>query len=113
VSGLHQGGVGCTGGSETDVYTGLEARFNAQVCHAALGMSREEANGYVLEFLNHYETSLADPNRGKPFRELYDVELVEPNESWLNQYEEVSAEITTMGLDMDRGWKRALETSIN
>ncbi len=113
VSGLHQGGVGCTGGSETDVYTGLEARFNAQVCHAALGMSREEANGYVLEFLNHYEASLADPNRGKPFRELYDVELVEPNESWLNQYEEVSAEITRMGLDMDRGWKRALETSIN
>ncbi len=111
VSGLHQGGVGCTGGSETDVYTGLEARFNAQVCHAAIGMSREEANGYVLEFFKRYEGSLADPDRGKPFADLYDVDLVEPNQFWLDRYGEVCAEITAMGLDLDGGWRRALARS--
>ena len=111
VSGLHQGGVGCTGGSETDVYTGLEARFNAQVCHATLGLSREDANGYVLECLSRYEASLADPDRGKPFPELYDIDRVEPNDFWLEQYEKVSTELTAMGLDMDGGWRRALRDS--
>lgn len=111
VSGLHQGGVGCTGGSATDVYTGLEARFNAQVCHATLGMSRDDANGFVLEFLSRYEHMLADPDRGRPFPELYDVDLIEPNEVWLDAYGRVTEEITAMGLDMAGGWRRALEGS--
>ena len=111
VSGLHQGGVGCTGGTDTDVYTGLEARFNAQVCHAALGMSREDANGFVLEFLSRYESKLADPDRGRPFDELYDTDLIEPTDEWLDIYGGVSEEITALGLDMDQGWRNALQGS--
>jgi hypothetical protein len=108
VSGVHQGGVGCTGGSETDVYTGLEARFNAEVSHAALGMTRDEANGFALEFLQRYEHTLADPDRGKPFAELYDTQTVEPLDHWLEMYHEVSEEIVGMGLDLEGGWRRAL-----
>jgi|MDTC01.3.fsa_nt_gb methylamine--corrinoid protein Co-methyltransferase len=108
VSGLNQGGVGCTGGSETDTYTGLEARFNAQVSHAALGLTRDEANEYVLRLLERYEHTLKQPDRGKPFPELYDVDTVEPNELWLGMYHEVSEEIQKMGLDLDGGWRRAL-----
>ena len=111
VAGLHQGGVGCTGGTDTDVYTGLEARFNAQVCHATLGMSREDANGWVLEFLNRYEDKLADPDRGRAFPELYDVERLEPTEEWLDMYGTVTEEITALGLDLDGGWKHALGLS--
>lgn len=111
VSGLHQGGVGCTGGTDTDVYTGLEARFNAQVCHATLGLSRADANGFVLEFLNRYEHMLADPDRGRPFPELYDVDQLEPTEEWLGMYRTVSDEIGALGLDMDQGWRSALGVS--
>ena len=111
VSGLHQGGVGCTGGTDTDVYTGLEARFNAQVCHATLGLSRADANGFVLEFLSRYEHMQADPDRGRPFPELYDVELLEPTEEWLGMYRTVSDEIGALGLDLDRGWRSALGMS--
>ena len=111
VAGLHQGGVGCTGGTDTDVYTGLEARFNAQVCHATLGMSRADANGLTLEFLNRYEDKMADPDRGRPFDQLYDVDLLEPTEEWLDIYGRVRDEIAGLGLDMNQGWRGATQAS--
>ncbi|MFN8233891.1 MAG: monomethylamine:corrinoid methyltransferase [Actinomycetota bacterium] len=111
VSGVHQGGVGCTGGSQTDRNTGLEARFNAQVSHAALGLSRKEANGLALEFLQRYEHTMPEPDIGRPFSELYDEETVEPNEGWLEQYQQVCSEVTGLGLDLDGGWRRALRNA--
>ena len=74
-------------------------------------MSREDANGFVLEFLSRYEHKLADPDRGRPFDELYDTDLIEPTDEWLDIYGGVSEEITALGLDMDRGWRTALQGS--
>jgi len=111
VSGVHQGGVGCTGGSDTDVYTGLEARFNAKVSHAALGLSRSEANDYVLQFLNRYEDKLANPDRGRTFPDLYDVDTVEPGQEWLGMVQQVTDEIGSMGLDVENAWKAVLQRS--
>lgn len=105
VSGLHQGGVGATGGSKEDHTSGLENRFNAQVAHSSLGMSREEANGFVLEFLSHYEEAHKDPPAGKPFPEIYDMETLEPRDEWLDIYHRVSEEIVKSGLDIQNGWK--------
>ena len=108
VSGIHQGGVGATGGSTEDHTSGLENRFNAQVSHSSLGMSREDANGYVLEFLQHYEDSHKNPPPGKPFSQLYKLNPLEPTQEWLDIYNRVSDEIVKIGLDVRNGWKKAL-----
>jgi methylamine---corrinoid protein Co-methyltransferase len=107
VSGIHQGGVGATGGSTEDHTSGLENRFNAQVSHSSLGMSRADANGYVLEFLSHYEETHKNPPPGKPFSQLYNLEPLEPTEEWLELYNRVSDAIVDIGLDIRNGWKQA------
>jgi methylamine--corrinoid protein Co-methyltransferase len=106
VSGLNQHGVGATCGTKTDHTSGLEARFQAQVAHAALGLKRDQANALVLECLPHYEHSLADPKRGQSFAELYNTDTLEPGQEWLDIYHKVSYELTQMGLNMDGGWRK-------
>jgi methylamine--corrinoid protein Co-methyltransferase len=98
VSGLNQHGVGATCGTKTDHTSGLEARFQAQVAHAALGLTRSQANEYVLECLRQYEHTLANPNPGKAFPELYNTDTLEPGQEWLNIYNEVCHELSQMGL---------------
>lgn len=106
VSGMNMQGAGTTGGFETDHTTGLEARFIAEVSHACLGMSRQEANELVLELLTHYEETFNNPNRGRPFPEVYDENTVEPKEAWLEVYHQVRDEVKEMGLDLDGAWKK-------
>ena len=105
VCGLHQHGIGATAGNETDHSSGLEARFQAEVAHAALGLSRQEVNGYVLACLGRYENSLNSPNIGQPFPELYDTETIEPGEEWLDIYHQVRDELSDLGLNMD-AWRK-------
>jgi methylamine--corrinoid protein Co-methyltransferase len=108
VSGIHHGGVGATGGSSEDHTSGLENRFNAQVSHASLGMSREEATGYITEMLSRDEGSHKNPPAGKPFADLYNVDTLEPGEEWLDIYHRVSDDIVHMGLDVKNAWKHIL-----
>jgi len=100
VSGLHQGGIGATGGSREDHTSGLENRFNAQVSHATLGMDRKEANDLVLSCVERYEASHQDPPPGKSFPELYDLDVVEPNQEWMDIYLEVCEELEDLGLPL-------------
>ncbi len=108
VCGTHQHGMGVAGGATVDQTTGLEARFQAQVAHAALGMTRSEVNELVLGCLSHYEDRLDDPDPGKSFPQLYDVATLKPNGEWLDQYESVCEALTGMGLDIDGAWRRVL-----
>jgi methylamine--corrinoid protein Co-methyltransferase len=105
VCGLHQHGVGATAGNETDHTSGLEARFQAEVAHSVLGLTRNEINDCVLECLSHYESSLKTPNLGKPFPELYDTENLNPKDEWLDVYHHVRDELKGMGIDMDK-WRK-------
>lgn len=107
VSGLHQGGIGATGGSREDHTSGLENRFNAQVSHACLDMSREEANEFVLSCLSRYEETHQNPPEGKAFAELYNTETLEPTEEWLEIYHRVSEQLAAEGLDIHQAWKNA------
>ena len=106
VCGLNQHGVGATCGSIADHTSGIEARFQAQVAHAALGLTRQQANELVLECLEHYERSLPNPNIGKPFPALYNLQSLEPEHEWLEVYYKVSNELTHIGLDIDGGWRK-------
>jgi methylamine--corrinoid protein Co-methyltransferase len=105
--GVHQMGIGTTGGKETDHTSGLEARFNAEVAHAALGMKRQEANEIVLKCLEFYEHTMKEPNPGKPFPDQYNIDTVEPMQEWLDIYHQVRQKLIELGLDMDGGWKKA------
>ncbi len=108
VCGLHQHGVGATCGNELDHTSGLEARFQAEVAHAALGKTRNEVNKLALVCLEKYQAKLAQPNLGKSFPDLYDLDTLEPNQEWLDLYLGVKEELEGMGLDLTHGWKKAL-----
>ena len=105
-SGMNMQGAGCTGGFKTDHTTGLEARFIAEVSHACLGITRQQANELVLDLLNHYEKTFNEPNRGMPFPEVYDENTIEPKEIWLEKYYRVREAVIKMGLDLDGGWRK-------
>jgi methylamine---corrinoid protein Co-methyltransferase len=106
VSGLHHNGVGATGGSCQDHTSGLENRFFAQVAHASLGLTRQQADELALQILPHYEsTHMKGYPEGKPFPELYNTETLEPKEAWLEPYHKVSDELEKIGLDVNNAWK--------
>jgi methylamine--corrinoid protein Co-methyltransferase len=107
-SGLHQHGIGATGGTKTDHTSGLEARFQAEVAHATLGKTREEVNHLVKVCLAKYQSKLAKPDLGKAFPQLYDLETLEPTPEWHGVYLQVKEELVALGLDMEHGWKKAL-----
>jgi methylamine--corrinoid protein Co-methyltransferase len=106
-SGMNMQGAGCTGGFKTDHTTGLETRLIAEVSHACLGLTRDEANDLVLEVLAHYESTFDEPDRGYPFPEVYDEDTVEPKEGWLATYHQVRDALIDIGLDLDNGWRKA------
>ena len=108
VCGLHQHGIGATCGNELDHTSGLEARFQAEVAHAALGKTREEVNGLVLTCLEKYQDKLVKPDLGKPFPEFVDLDSLEYSQEWLDPYHKVKEELQKKGLDLKDGWKEAL-----
>ena len=108
VCGLHQHGVGATCGNELDHTSGLEARFQAEVAHAALGRTRVEINDLVMTCLEKYQEKLIKPDLGKPFNEVVDLDTLEYSQEWLDPYLKVKEELQVMGLDMEEGWKKAL-----
>jgi methylamine--corrinoid protein Co-methyltransferase len=105
--GMNQHGVGATAGNEKDHTSGLEARFQAEVAHAALGLKRAEVNEIVLNCLSHYESGLANPKLGNPFPRLYDTDTLEPRAEWLEIYHQVRDDLKTLGLDLDSGWRKS------
>ncbi len=105
VCGLHQHGVGCTGGVKTDHSSGLESRFQIEVAHAALGMGRNDVNKLIINLVSKYESDLASPAQGKSFSEVYDLESLEPTEEWQSIYKKVSDMLLKEGLNLDRDWK--------
>lgn len=78
--------------------TGLEARFNGEVGHAAAGLSREQANAIVEKAIAKYEPVIDTKPIGKPFSEAYDLLTLKPSEEWLNIYDRVKEESASWGL---------------
>ena len=93
VSGFNMQGAGTTGGFKEDHTTGLEARFIAEVSRASLGLKRQEVSQLVSAILPAYEATFKQPNRGRSFPEVYDVETVRPTDEWLSIYSEVKADL--------------------
>jgi methylamine--corrinoid protein Co-methyltransferase len=100
VCGFNMQGAGTTGGFKTDHTTGLEARFIAEVSEASLGLRRQDADALAHELLTRYQSTLANPNRGRPFSEVYDVDTVQPKQEWLDIYYSVKEDLGRLGLSL-------------
>ncbi len=81
--------------------TGMEGRICAQAAHAAtrMGLSRKDANELVKKILPKYEDEISQAPMGKTISECYDMERVEPTQEYLDLYETVKKEVTSLGLD--------------
>ncbi len=98
VCGFNMQGAGTTGGFNRDHTTGLEARFIAEVSRAAVGMTRQAASELIPRIMQGYIHTLANPNRGRPFKDVYDEETIQPKAEWLDMYHRVKEEIGGFGL---------------
>ncbi len=78
--------------------SGLEARWLAEVAHAAAGLTRAEADALVRRIVPFYQPDLDKRPIGLPFTEVYDPILLQPRPDWQAMYEEVKAEINELGL---------------
>ncbi len=85
-------------GTVLNHFSGLEARFNGQVAHAAAHLSREQADEIVRRALPYYENLQDKKPVGKPFQEVYDLDTIQPTREWLNLYEDVAVEVSAWGL---------------
>lgn len=101
VCGFNMQGAGTTGGFNRDHTTGLEARFIAEVSRASLGLTRQDASELIPELMKGYIDTLSNPNRGRPFAEVYDEETVQPKDEWLDIYHTVKEEISKLGLKFE------------
>ena len=90
------GGLATTGAC-----SGLEARFQGEVLHAAVKISREKAEEIVQKAYALYKDDLDKKPYGKPFWEVYDVKTIQPKQEWLDVYNEVRAEAISWGLPLD------------
>ncbi len=103
VSGGHIEGCGAADGNRPHG-TGLEVRLMGEVSRAAVrsGLTREQANGLVLNLLAKYQHVLTAPggNPGRPFDQCYDLVTLRPVAEWERMYGEVKAELREMGLGL-------------
>lgn len=102
VTANHLEGCGSADGNAPNC-SGLEARWMAEVALAThrTRMSLKDANEWVRKLLPCYEhVFTAEGNPGMRFDEVYDLKTVRPVESWEKMYEEVKAEIKSMGLPL-------------
>lgn len=87
-----------TGCKYPDYASGLENKFAAEVTKSSSGLKRSDVNDIVKVFLPKYEERLVRPDKGKSFRECYDVDKLKPTKEWQGIYEKVWKELEDLGL---------------
>lgn len=87
LTGNHPHGVGATNGKFPHG-SGLDARCMAEVAHATFNqnISFQQGNEIVCELVNRYEEKFPNPDIGKPYAEVYDVNTATPKSWWLEMY---------------------------
>jgi methylamine--corrinoid protein Co-methyltransferase len=93
-------GTRSAGGRLTDYLTPLEHQFGGEVFKAAAGMSREQGNDIVKQFIPKYQDLLVTRPDGRPFQELYNVEALTPIPEWQAMYDKVKQEAIDAGLPL-------------
>jgi hypothetical protein len=84
-----------------DHTTPCEPQFACEVAHAAVGMSRKEANQICGALNDRYEKDLTRPPTGKNYRECFDLQTSTPSEEYRGFYESTKAKIRDLGIPLD------------
>jgi methylamine--corrinoid protein Co-methyltransferase len=80
-------------GTAMDYNIPMSSLLGSEVAHAAVGLSRREANGIVDTLLKKYEDKLPDPPIGKKYQECYDEKTGKPGKELIELYREVRREL--------------------
>lgn len=103
VGGGHLEGVGAADGGAPNG-SGLEARLMGEVGRAVAksGMTGAEAAQLIGKLYGKYSHVFSMPggNPGKRFDQVYDVKRLKPTSEWEGLYEEVAAELASLGLSL-------------
>jgi len=81
-------------GTITDYGGPVEPIFANSVAHAAVGLSRKEANEIVKALLAKYEDQLPNPPAGKRYQDCYDMTTGKPKKEFMELYHEIQQEMT-------------------
>ncbi|MGI6285059.1 monomethylamine:corrinoid methyltransferase [Neomoorella humiferrea] len=78
--------------------TPLESRWMGEVCKAAVGLTRSQANEIANKLLAEYENHFEDAPFGYTYEQLFDVDKEEPLPGYLSLYEQIKEEFKALGL---------------
>jgi len=81
-----------------DFLTPMEMRVCVEMALGATGMTRAEASAPVAKLLGTYEDKLADPDRGRPYGECFDVRTGEPTAEHAAFVKGIKAELADRGV---------------
>lgn len=81
-----------------DGITPTEARFCVEVGKAASQLTREQASELVIRLLEKYESDIKTPPEGDCYYECHNAETGKPNDDYVKLVEEVTEELTAMGI---------------
>lgn len=84
--------------TRVDHFTPMEPRLASEVAHAAVRMTRKEANEIVKKLLQRYEGNFDSPPVGKKYEECWDIHRKTPNEDYVNLYKRVKTELSELGI---------------
>ncbi len=82
--------------------TPLESRWMGEVCTAAVGISRDQADRIVRYLLDQYENRLKDAPAGDTFEHLYDQRTLQPIPAYERIYNEVKTELRQLGMSFGK-----------
>lgn len=99
-SALNSDSLGATNGVYPNC-SGLEARFYAEVVHAAFNqhLTPDHANEIIRKLYAKFEQQFTTPDFGLCFDQVYDVKTVMPKPAWLDTYKKVKEDVASMGLN--------------
>ena len=81
-----------------DFVTPMEMRGCVEIALGATGMTRKDASPIVDTLLTGYEDKLADPDRGTPFPECFDVATGEPTAEHVKLVEKIKGDLANLGV---------------
>lgn len=88
--------------AHVDHCTPMEPAMAAEVAHAVVGMSREEANRVVGSLLATYEGRFAGAPIGQRYQDCFDVGLARPHPEYVELYNRVREKLKDHGIAFTR-----------
>lgn len=84
--------------SVLDHTTPIEPQFATEVAHAAIGMSRKEANEISSKLVEIYENDLLKPPTGKKYQDCFNVQTSTPSSEYQEFYKSIKKKIKDLGV---------------